>query len=199
VRLHSLLFIAGSVATAGCAPAGPSPAMVAPAGGEHRYQLVFEVGVGDTPVADNAVARMALGIERALAERGMLRAAEWEDPTLVVRFRLDDGTAAGATAGLGVRDLRDQNGWVMDRARCAGADFTPDHCSQLDWVPVMPAAMAGRAPSTVSLSITTRDADPRLVWSETRIERTSWAGIGQRRADEIARGMVRDLSLAHDS
>jgi hypothetical protein len=195
MRLHALLLTASLVATAACATARSAPAPVTPEGTEYRYRLVFDVGVGETPVADHAAARMALGIERALAELGMLRAAEWEAPTHVVRFRLDEGT----TVGLGVRDLRDQNGWVMDRGRCAGADFTPDHCSQLDWVPAMPAMPMGRTPSTVSLYITTLETDPRLVWSETWIERTSWAGIGQRRADEIARGMVRDLSLASDS
>ena len=193
MRLSTLLSSAILVGAAACAPAAP-PAAVAPEA-EVRYRLVFERGMGEAPVPEAAAARMALAIERALAERGMFRAAEWETPVYDVRFRLEDGSAAG----LGVRDLTSQNNWVMDRGRCAGADFTPDHCSQLDWVPIMPAYESGRSPSTVSLNIMTVDADPRLVWSETRIERTTWGGLRQGRADEIARGMVRDLSLASDS
>jgi hypothetical protein len=193
MRLQTLLSSALLIGAAACAPA-PSPATVAPEP-ELRYRLVFERGVGEAPVPDAAAARMALAIERALAERGMFRAAEWETPAYAVRFRLEDGSAAG----LGVRELQDQNNWVMDRGRCAGADFTPDHCSQLDWVPVMPAYATGGSPSTVSLNITTLDAEPRVVWSETRIERSTWGGLRQGRADEIARGMVRDLSLTSDS
>ncbi len=194
MRLHYLL-TASLLGSLACAPTGGGPVSVAPATTELRYRLVMERGVDAIPVSEAAAARMALGIERALAARGMLRAADWETPTLTVRFRMQEEGVATP----GVSDILSQNSALMYRDRCAGADFTQDHCSQLDAVPVMPELPDYRRPGTVSLLITTIAPEPAIVWSESRIERTSWTGLGQRRADEIARGMVRDLRLTNDS
>lgn len=176
----------------GCAPAVAPISEGAIAQQDLRYRLVLDQpGTPGSP--SDAAARMGLAIERALATRGILRAAEWEEATLIVHFTMAD--LVENTGGSPFQSGVDSRVW----SRAEDQNCNADHCSMAYWSPLMAAAVPVSARSgAVSIRMETTEG-AREIWSGSHLEHNTWSRVGQRRADEIARELIRSLPATHES
>lgn len=177
----------------GCAPSATPISLTAIDQAEMRYKLVLDPSSGQGSNSD-AVARMSLAIERALAARGILRAAEWEEATLTVRFAMVDRVETSDVSPVSVNT-------ADARAYDRGGDqnCNADHCSMAYWSPMMPAPVLVTARTGVLAIRMETTAGEREHWSVDHLEHNTWARVGQRRADEIVRELVRTLPATHES
>jgi hypothetical protein len=158
-----------------------------------RYRLVLDPASSEGGTS-GAVARMGIAIEEALAERGMLRAAEWEEAPLTVRFALMELVDDRLVSPTGAPNF-DQRAWD----RSADQACTTGNCSMAYWTPLVFAPVpASSRSSRIAIRIETAGGE-RTIWSGARLEQAGWSRIGQRRANEIARELVRALPATFDS
>lgn len=136
----SLLLLA-----AGCAPA-PAPVVITPAllDSAPRYRMVLIAPQGGKP--DQVIREFSAQVERVLAERGMVAAAEWETPTLQVTV---------AARWVSVTNTPGTNFNVRYGGSCAGSNWDAGHCTPLDMAPLTPAS--GYSTDALALGLQVRD------------------------------------------
>lgn len=140
VLFCSLLFL-----VAGCVPA-QAPAVISPAhlDAATRYRLVLIAPEGSKP--DQTIRQFGAQVERVLAERGMVAAAEWETPTLQV-------TVAGRWVSIASAPPTNFN--MRYGSTCAGANWDAGHCTPLDMAPLVPSS--GSSTEAMALGLQVRD------------------------------------------
>ena len=165
-----------------CAPA-TRPAEISPEAieGGKRYQLVY-VTLGSASVDRKVVDEVGVEIQQELAHKGLLLAAPWETPTLLVRYSLRGATeerfdvrSSGTPFDVGDAGSVMPVSYSRTYSDCDGSKESTGHCSALDAPkPSMPlSARIGQRHR--SLAVEVRDLqDDHVVWAGARSDDGEW-------------------------
>ena len=176
--LVSSLVVIGSA----CAPATRSDE-IPPAAIEQgpRYRLVY-VNLGSPSVDSKVINEVGLVIQQELAHKGLLRAAPWETPTLVVRYALRgasedrfDVRTNGTPLDVSDAGMVQPVSYSHSTSGCDGSRESMGHCSALD-APMPALPLSSRAmQQRRSLGLEIRELTTnRLVWSDARSDDGEW-------------------------
>lgn len=167
---------------AACAPASRSveipPATME---GGPRYELVY-VSLGSASVDRRVVDEVGVELQQELAHKGLLLAAPWETPTLVVRYALRGASEERFDVRTGGTPLDVSDGGMVQPVSysrtysgCDGSKESMGHCSALDApTPMMPLVSATHQQRrSLRLEIRKVSSD-EVVWANARSDDGEW-------------------------